>query len=275
MGLEGFLAAADQVRLGAALAVLAAMMLWELAAPRRRNEIPRLIRWPNNLGIAALDAAIVRLVFPLLAAGAAVWAEARGAGLLHLLGVTGWAAVLAGVLALDLAIYAQHRVFHAVPALWRLHRMHHADTELDATTGLRFHPLEIVLSMAVKIAVVVALGLPAMAVLIFEVILNATSLFNHANIRLPAPADAALRLVLVTPDMHRVHHSIIPVETDSNFGFNLPWWDRLFGTYRAQTRDGHDAMTLGIAAFRDPRERWLDRMLTQPFRTARQDEEGG
>ena len=166
---------------------------------------------------------------------------------------------------LDLAIYGQHVIFHAVPVLWRLHRMHHADTEFDVTTGLRFHPLEIVLSMGIKFVVVVALGAPAVAVLIFEVVLNGTSLFNHGNVRMPAGVDRVLRWILVTPDMHRVHHSIHRDETDSNFGFNVPWWDRLFGTYRAQPRDGHDGMTIGIDRFRPPRDAWLDRMLLQPL----------
>lgn len=171
-----------------------------------------------------------------------------------------------GVLLLDLAIYLQHVLFHAVPALWRLHRMHHADLEFDVTTGTRFHPIEILLSMGIKLGVVVAFGMPAVSVLIFEVLLNATSMFNHANVRIPLSIDRALRWMVVTPDMHRVHHSIITRETNSNFGFNLPWWDRLFGTYRDQPAAGHEGMTIGIEQFRDPRELRLDRMLSQPFR---------
>jgi sterol desaturase/sphingolipid hydroxylase (fatty acid hydroxylase superfamily) len=174
--------------------------------------------------------------------------------------------VLLAVLLLDLAIYLQHVMFHAVPALWRVHRMHHSDTDLDVTTGLRFHPVEIVLSMLIKFAAIAALGAPAVAVLLFEVLLNATSMFNHANLRLPERVDAALRQVLVTPDMHRVHHSVIERETNSNFGFNLALWDRLFGTYRAQPEAGHEGMTIGVEQFRDPAEARLDRMLTQPFR---------
>jgi len=169
------------------------------------------------------------------------------------------------VLVLDLAIYLQHVMFHAVPALWRLHRMHHADLEFDVTTGLRFHPLEILLSMAIKLAVVAALGPPAIAVLVFEILLNATSMFNHANVRIPGPVDRVLRCFVVTPDMHRVHHSILRRETNSNFGFNLPWWDRLLGTYRAQPADGHEAMTIGIEQFRTRRDLRLDRMLVQPL----------
>ena len=170
------------------------------------------------------------------------------------------------VLALDLAIYLQHLMFHAVPLFWRLHRVHHADLDFDVTTGARFHPVEIVLSMLIKFAVILALGPPALAVLLFEVLLNATSMFNHGNVRLPARVDRVLRWLVVTPDMHRVHHSVDPRETNSNFGFNVPWWDRLFGTYRAQPQAGHDAMTIGIEQFRVPRELWLDRMLLQPFR---------
>jgi len=191
-------------------------------------------------------------------------AQSHGWGVFNLLAVPAWVATPAAVILLDLVIYGQHVMFHAVPVLWRLHRMHHADLEFDVTTGLRFHPVEILLSMAIKLAAIMAFGAPPLAVLIFEVLLNATSLFNHANIRVPL--DRLLRLVVVTPDMHRVHHSIERRETDSNFGFNLPWWDRLFGTYRAQPALGHQGMTIGIDRFRDPRELRLDRMLWQPFR---------
>ena len=175
-------------------------------------------------------------------------------------------AILLSVLALDLAIYLQHLMFHAVPLFWRLHRMHHADLDFDVTTGARFHPIEIILSMLIKFAVIVALGPPAVAVLIFEILLNASSMFNHGNVRIPAAIDRILRWAVVTPDMHRVHHSIKPLETNRNFGFTLPWWDRLFGTYRAEPQAGHEAMKIGIEQFRSPRELWLDRMLLQPFR---------
>jgi sterol desaturase/sphingolipid hydroxylase (fatty acid hydroxylase superfamily) len=175
-------------------------------------------------------------------------------------------AVIASVMILDLAIYLQHVLFHAVPLFWRLHRMHHADLEFDVTTGVRFHPFEILLSMGIKLAVVGALGPPAVAVLVFEVLLNATSMFSHGNERVTPRLDGLLRWLVVTPDMHRVHHSILPHETNSNFGFNLPWWDRLFGTYRAAPEKGHDAMILGIEQFRDTGELRLDRLLAQPFR---------
>lgn len=257
------------IRLLVFFGVLIVMAAWELAAPRRRVEVPRLIRWSNNLALVVVDTMLVRLLFPVLAVALAVTAQRHGWGLMNMVALPGWLALILTLILFDLAIYAQHLVFHAVPVLWRLHRMHHADLEIDVTTGLRFHPLEIVLSMMVKLALVLVLGPPALGVLIFEVVLNATSLFNHANIRLPLRVDAALRLVLVTPDMHRVHHSVIPEETNSNFGFNLPWWDRLFRTYRAQPRAGHDGMRIGLSRFRDWRELWLDRLLTQPFRRDR------
>ena len=213
-----------------------------------------------------VDTLLVRILFPTTAVGLALVAEARGFGLLNVIRLPDWLALLAAVVVLDLAIYLQHVLFHAVPALWRLHRMHHADLEFDVTTGLRFHPIEIVLSMLIKFAVVVAIGAPALSVLVFEVLLNATSMFNHTNMRIPTRIDRVLRWLVVTPDMHRVHHSILARETNSNFGFNLPWWDRLFGTYRAQPAAGHEEMTIGIEQFRDPLELRLDRMLAQPFR---------
>jgi len=263
---EILLAYESVIRLGAFAAIFMAMALWELLAPRRRQAIGRLRRWPGNLGIVALDTLLVRLAFPTAAVGVALLAESRGWGLLPALHAPPWLAAIAAVILLDLAIYLQHVLFHAVPALWRLHRMHHADLEFDVTTGTRFHPIEILLSMAIKLGVVAALGAPAAAVLIFEVLLNATSMFNHGNVRLPQRLDPALRWIVVTPDMHRVHHSVVPRETNSNFGFNLPWWDRLFGTYRAQPQAGHEAMTIGIEQFRDPPELRLDRMLLQPLR---------
>ncbi len=256
----------DAVRLSVFLTVLGGMAVWELAAPRRRAEIPRLLRWSNNFVLVALDSALVRICFPVLAVQFAAQLEASGWGLLNILGLPGWLAVLIAVIILDLAIYLQHVIFHAVPILWRLHRVHHADLDFDVSTGVRFHPAEILISMAIKLAVVALLGAPAVAVLIFEVVLSATSLFNHSNICLPERVDAILRLIVVTPDMHRVHHSIHRTETDSNYGFNIPWWDRLFGTYNAQPRDGHTGMTIGIERFRTRRDLWLDRMLLQPLR---------
>jgi sterol desaturase/sphingolipid hydroxylase (fatty acid hydroxylase superfamily) len=254
------------VRLLVFAGVFAAMAAWEMVAPRRQTRLGRGVRWPGNIGVVVLDTLLVRLVLPTTAVGVALLAEARGWGLFHALGWPAWLGVPLAVMALDLAIYLQHVLFHAVPALWRLHRMHHADLELDVTTGARFHPIEILLSMGLKLGVVAALGAPALAVLVFEVLLNATSMFNHSNVRMPASLDRALRWLVVTPDMHRVHHSIAAPETNSNFGFNLPWWDRLFGTYRDQPEAGHEAMIIGVEQFREPVEQRLDRMLTQPFR---------
>lgn len=263
---ETILAAEPTIRLAAFLGVLLAMAIWELAAPRRRREIPRVIRWTNNIALVALDTVILRLTFPILAVGLAIMAEDKGWGLFNIVEVPSWIAIVGSILVLDLAIYLQHVMFHAVPGLWRLHRMHHADLDFDATTGLRFHPVEILISMAIKLAVVAALGPPAVAVLLFEVILNATALFNHANINVPQSVDRVLRLLVVTPDMHRVHHSVDPRETNSNYGFNLPWWDRLLGTYVAQPAKGHRDMEIGIEQFRTRRDLWIDRMLIQPLR---------
>jgi sterol desaturase/sphingolipid hydroxylase (fatty acid hydroxylase superfamily) len=254
------------IRLSAFCGVFALMTICELAGPRRSRTIGRSWRWPNNLGVVVLDALLVRILFPTSAVGLALIANTHGLGLFNVVQLTPWIGVVASVILLDLAIYFQHVLFHAVPVLWRLHRMHHADLDIDVTTGLRFHPIEILLSMVIKLAVVIALGAPALAVLLFEVLLNATSMFNHSNIRMPEGFDDVLRWFVVTPDMHRVHHSILARETNSNFGFNLPWWDRLFGTYRAQPAAGHEAMTIGIEQFRDSRELGLDRMLLQPFR---------
>ncbi|SMO89511.1 sterol desaturase family protein [Ruegeria faecimaris] len=263
---DTILAAEPTIRIIAFLSVLAAMALWEVAAPRRSRDIPRVIRWTNNLALVVLDTAILRLTFPILAVGLAAMAEDRGWGLFNNIEAPVWVAIVVSMLLLDLAIYLQHVMFHAVPGLWRLHRMHHADLDFDATTGLRFHPVEILISMGIKLAVVATLGPPAVAVLLFEVTLNATALFNHANIELPRPVDRILRWIVVTPDMHRVHHSVDPSETNSNFGFNLPWWDRLLGTYVAQPKKGHKSMEIGIKQFRTRRDLWLDRMLIQPLR---------
>jgi sterol desaturase/sphingolipid hydroxylase (fatty acid hydroxylase superfamily) len=244
------------------------MILWEWRQPRRILSLPRGRRWPANLGIIVVDSVVVRLVFPVLAVGMAGLAANQGWGLFNQPHAPFWLAFIASLLLLDLAIYAQHVVFHRVPWLWRLHRMHHTDLDFDVTTALRFHPLEIVLSMLIKLAAVVALGAPAVAVMLFEVILNATAMFNHGNVRLPLWLDRRLRWVLVTPDMHRVHHSVRVEETDSNFGFNLPWWDRLFGTYRDQPRAGHTGMTIGLEYFRDRRATALPQLLLQPFLNA-------
>ena len=254
------------LRLSCTALVFAALAAWELLAPRRALSIGRLARWPGNIGVLLVDAALVRLLIPTAAVGAALYAAGQGIGLFNWLQLRLSVGAVLGFLALDFVIWAQHWAFHRVPWLWRLHRMHHADLDIDVTTGVRFHPIEILISMAIKIAVVVALGIPPVGVFVFEVMLNATSMFNHSNAHMPNWLDRVLRLIVVTPDMHRVHHSVLRAETDSNFGFNLPWWDWLFGTYRREPQAGHQGMTIGIPQFRDSKELRLDRMLTQPFR---------
>lgn len=256
------------IRIGVFLGALALMMTLEAIFPRRIRTVSRKRRWPANIGIVVLDSLLVRALFPMVAVGVAVLGETQGWGLFNIVGAPFWIVVIVSVLVLDFAIYVQHVVFHKVPILWRLHRMHHADLDFDVTTGARFHPIEIILSMLVKMALVAALGAPAVGVIIFEVLLNATAMFNHGNLRLPLQVDRVLRLFLVTPDMHRVHHSAIRRETDSNYGFSLPWWDRLCGTYRPQPKAGHDGMIIGLEYFRDPGELRLDRMLMQPLRKA-------
>ena len=253
------------IRLAAFLAVFVAVAAWEFAAPRRKALYTRRARWPHNLGLLFVDALVLRLVAPGAVIGVALAAEQRGWGFLNAVALPWWLAFAIGVVLLDLVIYFQHVMFHAVPTLWRLHRVHHADQDFDVTTGTRFHPIEILLSTVIKCAAVAAIGAPAVAVLVFEVLLNASAMFNHANASLPAWAERWLRWLLVTPDMHRVHHSVLYDESSSNFGFNLPWWDRLFGTYRAQPSLGHDAMTIGVDAFRSPEDLRLDQLLIQPL----------
>jgi sterol desaturase/sphingolipid hydroxylase (fatty acid hydroxylase superfamily) len=264
------------IRVGAFICVFVAMALWEVFAPRRPLALRRSWRWPNNIGVAVLNAMLQRVLLPAAAVAVASAAELEHWGLLNNLPsrFDAWlpgaaivpSLILSSVILLDLVIYLQHVMFHAVPALWRVHRMHHADLDFDVTTGARFHPLEILISMVIKIAAVAAIGPPPEAVVIFEVVLNATSMFNHSNVRIPAGADRVLRWLLVTPDMHRVHHSVIRAETNSNFGFNLSWWDRALGTCHAQPERGHLGMTIGLDQFRDPTELRLDRMLLQPWR---------
>jgi sterol desaturase/sphingolipid hydroxylase (fatty acid hydroxylase superfamily) len=255
------------IRMGFFAGVFALVALWERVAPQRRLTVSKALRWSSNLGLVVLNTVLLRLMFPLAAVGMAAFSAAKGWGLLNHFHVPFWLAVPLAVIAMDLVIWLQHVMVHAVPVLWRLHRVHHADPDYDLTTGARFHPIEIVLSMLIKIATIAVLGPPVLAVLIFEVLLNAAAMFNHGNIRLPAGLDRVLRWVIVTPDMHRVHHSVEEDETNSNFSFNLPWWDRLFGTYRAQPRAGQVGMSIGIHGRTDPREvARLDGMLLMPFR---------
>jgi sterol desaturase/sphingolipid hydroxylase (fatty acid hydroxylase superfamily) len=254
------------IRFAMFLAVFGAVALWEALAPRRKRSFGRLARWPHNLGLLLVDAALVRVLAPGAAIAVAMTAAGSGWGLLNAFALPGWAAIAAGIALLDLAIYFQHVMFHAVPTLWRLHRVHHADLDFDVTTGARFHPIEILISTAVKCAAIAALGAPVISVFVFEILLNATAMFNHANASLPQRLERWLRWLVVTPDMHRVHHSVRYEESSSNFGFNLPWWDRLFGTYRAQPRLGHAVMTIGVDAFRSSQDLRLDRLLVQPLR---------
>ena len=253
------------IRLGIFLGILFAMAVWEALAPRRPRSVSRWRRWPSNLGLVVLNTVSVRLAIPVTAVALAILGEQGGWGALNAVALPGWVRVVVSVLVLDLVIYLQHALFHAVPALWRLHRMHHADLDFDVTTGTRFHPIEILLSMGLKFLVVAALGAPPIAVLVFEIALNATAMFNHGNVGLPAWLESVLRWIVVTPDMHRVHHSVVPRETNSNFGYNLPWWDRVSGTYCAEPTGGQAGMTIGLERFRDPGELRLDRMLVQPL----------
>ena len=255
------------IRLGFFFGVLALMALWEVLAPRRVLSVSKPLRWLNNLGLVFFNSFLLRLLFPAAAVGVAAFAAEQGLGLFNYYPLPFWLVVALTVVAMDLIIYLQHVLVHAVPVLWRLHRVHHADLDYDVTTGARFHPLEIVLSMLIKFATIVVLDAPVVAVVLFEVVLNAMAMFNHGNIRLPLGLDRMLRTVVVTPDMHRVHHSVEDNEANSNFGFNLSLWDRLFGTYRAQPSAGHEGMTIGIRDCRIPAEvTRFDRMLLLPLR---------
>ncbi|HTZ18617.1 MAG TPA: sterol desaturase family protein [Dissulfurispiraceae bacterium] len=253
------------VRFGCFIGIFIAMAAWESVAPRRSLTASKKVRWANNLAMTLLNSAVIRLVFPAAAVAMALISEWSGWGILNILQVPALTGGILSLLLLDLAIYTQHLLFHRVKLFWSLHRMHHTDLDIDVTTGARFHPVEIVLSMEIKIAAVILIGAPAWSVLLFEVVLNATSMFNHSNVRLPAFADRILRRLVVTPDMHRVHHSVITTEMNSNFGFNFPWWDRLFGTYRDQPEKGHEEMTIGLADFRDTKFLTLQWMLAVPF----------
>lgn len=254
------------IRLGCFFGTLLVMAVWELLAPRRTLTQSKPLRWTSNLGLALLNNVVWRLLMPAGAVGLAVGVQARGWGLFNVVELPTWFEVAASVVLFDLAIYAQHWVFHRVPWLWRLHLVHHVDLDFDATTGIRFHTVETLLSFVWKGVVITLLGPPLLAVMIFEILLNATALFNHSNARLPLWLDRLLRLVLVTPDMHRVHHSIEDHETNSNYGFCLSWWDFLFRTYDAQPDAGHDGMTIGRPQFREPNVERLSFMLLLPFR---------
>jgi sterol desaturase/sphingolipid hydroxylase (fatty acid hydroxylase superfamily) len=266
--MDEFVANESTLRIAALVTVFAAIAVWEAVVPRRARRFSRVVRWPHNLALPAVNNLLLMVVAPGAEVGAAVAARIHGWGLLPVLGMPTWGQMGAAIILLDLAIYAQHVVFHAVPVLWRVHRVHHADTDFDVTTGTRFHPLEIAISTAFKCGVIVAVGASPVAVIVFEMLLTASSMFEHANARVSLSLDRWLRWIVVTPDMHRVHHSSIVEETNSNYGFNIAWWDRLFGTYRAQPAAGHEAMQIGLELFRDASEVRLDRVLAQPFRSA-------
>ena len=267
MNLNDFIMANEvPIRLGFFFGIFALMAIWEILAPKRALTVSKAVRWANNLGLVFFNSFILRLVFPAAAVGMAAFAAENGWGVLNYYSVPAIVAIVISVIAMDFVIYLQHVMVHAVPALWRLHRVHHADLDYDVTTGARFHTVEIILSMLIKFATIIVLGPPVVAVVIFEVVLNATAMFNHANVSLPKGLDRVLRWFLVTPDMHRVHHSVEDDEANSNFGFSLPWWDRLFGTYRDQPRAGHEGMTIGIHTFRTMKQvSWLPGMLALPF----------
>ncbi|MDH5178374.1 MAG: sterol desaturase family protein [Gammaproteobacteria bacterium] len=264
---EYILAHEKTIRMGFFFGILTIMAVWEVLAPRRALTVSKAIRWTNNLGIVFLNSFLLRLAFPAAAVGVALFAQQHGWGLLNYYPLPLWLTVVISIVVMDMVIYLQHVMVHAIPLFWRLHRLHHADLDYDLTTGARFHPIEIFLSMGIKFATIIVLGPPVVAVILFEIILNFMAMFNHANVRLPMVLDRLLRLIVVTPDMHRVHHSVEDDEANSNFGFNLSVWDRLFGTYRDQPRAGHEGMTIGIHKFRDMKDvSWLPGMLLLPFK---------
>ena len=253
------------IRLGSFFGVFAVMSVWEVLAPKRELTTSKAVRWISNLAITFINSLLLRFIFPILAIGVAYIGTEQGLGVLNKVEIPELLSGLIAIILLDLTIYAQHYAFHMLPHPWRLHMMHHTDMDIDVTTGARFHPIEILLSMCIKVSVVMIIGAPPWSVLIFEVLLSVTAMFNHSNVSIPVNIDRVLRLFIVTPDMHRVHHSVIIKETNSNYGFNFPWWDRLFGTYRAQPEKGHNDMKIGLANFRDPKKLTLPWMLAIPF----------
>ena len=253
------------IRVGSFAAVFVCMLLFELLFPRRRLTTSRMSRWFNNLSMHALNAVMIRVLFPVIPITVAILAAEKGWGLINLYHLPFWSAIVVGTVSLDFVIYLQHLAFHTVPLCWRLHMVHHTDLDIDLTTGVRFHPVEIILSMFIKMAAIVMLGAPPLAVLIFEVALNGGSIFSHSNVYIPGVLDRALRVFFVTPDMHRVHHSVIIRETNTNFGFNLSWWDRIMGTYQNQPSAGHEGMTIGLGYFRDEKKLSLLSLLILPL----------
>ena len=255
----------QNLRLAFFIGTLSIVALWEIIAPRRMLNESKLKRWATNLILVVINTAVVRFFLPVLPVGLALIIQEQGWGILNIMAMPLWINTLLAFIAFDFIIYLQHMLFHFLPVLWRLHRMHHTDLDFDVTTGNRFHPIEIIISTGIKLAAVVLIGPTAGAVIAFEIVLNSSSQFNHGNIRIPDELDRRLRLIVVTPDMHRVHHSVKPGETNSNFGFNLPWWDRIFGTYRPQPEKGHQLMAIGLKEYRDFAKLSLPYLLIQPF----------
>lgn len=254
------------LRLSFFIGMLILIGLWEILAPRRAPKVSKLLRWGNNLGLVFFNSLLLRLIFPVAAVGMATFAQQHGWGIFNHYNIHPLLAIGISIIVMDFIIYLQHVLVHAVPILWRLHRVHHADLDYDVTTGARFHPIEMIISMLIKLAIIVVLGPPVVAVIIFEITLNAMAMFNHGNIGLPAWLDKLLRYFVVTPDMHRIHHSVEDDETNSNFGFNLSIWDHLFGTYREAPRGGQLAMQIGIHSFNDVKQtNWISGMLMMPF----------
>jgi sterol desaturase/sphingolipid hydroxylase (fatty acid hydroxylase superfamily) len=253
------------IRLGFFFGILVIMFFWEVFAPRRNLTTSKITRWISNLGLVMIDSITVRLALPAGLASIAILAQQRGWGLFNQFELSTLSKIIFSVLILDLTIYLQHLMFHSAPLLWRLHMVHHSDMDIDVTTGVRFHPIEIILSMGIKMMAVILIGAPPASVLIFEVILNGTSMFNHGNVRFSQRIDSLLRLLVVTPEMHRVHHSTIRWETNSNLGFSFPWWDRLFGTYRGQPAKGHLEMTIGLDQYKEPGKLTLPWLIVLPF----------
>ncbi len=253
------------IRVVAFVVMLVLMGFWEIVSPRRALTTSKSVRWLNNLALLATNTLVVRLTYATGAVGIALIAQNHRWGIFNFVSLPSWLEIVLTVLLFDLAIYLQHVLFHAVPLLWQMHRVHHADPDFDVTTGLRFHTLEIVLSLGIKATAIVLLGASPIGVLIFEIVLNVTSMFNHSNIRIPPWVDALLRFVVVTPDMHRVHHSVIPRETNSNYGFNLPWWDYLLGTYLSQPQEGLEKMRIGLTEVPTERAVWFHWLIALPF----------
>ncbi len=256
----------DIWRISVFVGVLAFVALWEALWPRRSQRVSKQIRWPRNLSLIIIDNIMIRLFVPVTAAAAAIWSANANFGIFHFIGLNNFVAIILSVILLDLLIYWQHVIFHRVPMLWQLHKLHHVDQDIDVTTGIRFHPVEIILSAFIKCIAVVILGVPFLGIVIFEIVLNAAAMFNHGNIKLPLALDRVLRIFIVTPDMHRVHHSTMPNETHSNFGFNLSLWDRFFNTYIDQPKLGHDEMQIGLPQYQDETKTGLIQLLTMPFR---------